>query len=89
MLEASGTYTAKLSKRQKKIEKYQKNREFKQLYDEGLRVAERLGLECSAESFNPRGSKLRNSQNSLSDSTKPVRRPLTWVPPCGVGIRLT
>jgi glutamyl-tRNA synthetase len=41
----------KLSKR--KIDKYFKNPDFKGLYDRGARVAERLGLAVSPESFNP------------------------------------
>ena len=43
----------------------------------------------SGASFTPRGSRLRKSQNSRSASVRPVRRPLTWVPCCAVGIRLT
>ncbi|MCH8047008.1 MAG: glutamate--tRNA ligase [Planctomycetes bacterium] len=41
----------KLSKR--KLEKYLKNREFAKIYDHGQRIAERLGLEISADTFNP------------------------------------
>jgi hypothetical protein len=43
----------------------------------------------SGASFTPRGSRLRNSQNSRMASSRPWRRPLTWVPPWAVGIRLT
>ena len=43
----------------------------------------------SAESFMLRGNKLRNSQNSRIASVTPERNPLTWVPPCAVGIKLT
>ncbi len=43
----------------------------------------------SGASFTPRGSRLRKSQNSRSASVMPERRPLTWVPCCAVGIRLT
>ena len=39
--------------------------------------------------LHPRGSRLRNSQNSRMASSRPVRMPLTWVPPRAVGIRLT
>jgi hypothetical protein len=39
----------------------------------------------SGASLTPRGSRLRNSQNSRTASVRPVRRPLTWVPPCAVG----
>ncbi len=41
----------KLSKR--KIAKYLKNPEFKQLYDHGCAIARRLGLEISDDTFNP------------------------------------
>ena len=41
----------KLSKR--KISKYLKNREFKQFYDEGVAIAERINLPISADTFNP------------------------------------
>jgi glutamyl-tRNA synthetase len=41
----------KLSKR--KINKYLKNPDFKKLYDHGLRIAELVGHETSAETFNP------------------------------------
>ena len=41
----------KLSKR--KLEKYMKNRDFKALNDLGQAVANRIGLETSAETFNP------------------------------------
>ena len=41
----------KLSKR--KLEKYLKNREFKALNDLGQRIADRIGLATSAETFNP------------------------------------
>jgi glutamyl-tRNA synthetase len=41
----------KLSKR--KLQKYLRNPEFAALYEHGRRVAERLGLESSAETFNP------------------------------------
>ena len=43
----------------------------------------------SAVSLTPLGSKLRISQNSRNASAKPERNPLTCVPPCAVGIRLT
>ena len=43
----------------------------------------------SGASLTPLGSKLCNSQNSRNDSTSPVRKPLTCVPPWAVGIRLT
>ena len=43
----------------------------------------------SGASFRPRGRRLRNSQNSRMASVTPERSPLTWVPPSGVGIRLT
>ncbi|MCY1466385.1 hypothetical protein D9M71_846810 [compost metagenome] len=43
----------------------------------------------SGASLTPRGSRLRNSQNSRMASSRPWRRPLTWVPPWAVGIRLT
>ncbi|MCY1442580.1 hypothetical protein D9M71_589550 [compost metagenome] len=43
----------------------------------------------SGASFTPRGSRLRNSQNSRMASSRPWRKPLTWVPPWAVGIRLT
>ena len=36
----------------------------------------------SGASLMPRGSRLRNSQNSRSASVRPERRPLTCVPPC-------
>lgn len=42
---------AKLSKR--KIPQYMKNREFKKLLDEGLQIAERIGVEADPDSFNP------------------------------------
>ncbi|MEN0111780.1 MAG: glutamate--tRNA ligase family protein, partial [Planctomycetota bacterium] len=41
----------KLSKR--KLDKYLKNRDFAQLNEHGQRIAERLGLETAAETFNP------------------------------------
>ncbi len=41
----------KLSKR--KLDKYLKNRDFKALNDLGQRIASRMGLETSAETFNP------------------------------------
>ncbi|HLF56579.1 MAG TPA: glutamate--tRNA ligase [Thermoanaerobaculia bacterium] len=41
----------KLSKR--KLDKYLKNPEFAELYERGRRIAERLGLEVAAETFNP------------------------------------
>lgn len=41
----------KLSKR--KLEKYLKNRDFAALNNKGQQIAERLGLETSAETFNP------------------------------------
>ncbi len=41
----------KLSKR--KIEKYFKNRDFKQLFDRGAEIAKRIGLEIEPASFNP------------------------------------
>jgi glutamyl-tRNA synthetase len=41
----------KLSKR--KLAKYLKNREFKKLFDHGLRIAEAIGKGVDAESFNP------------------------------------
>ncbi len=41
----------KLSKR--KIEKYLKNREFRDLYEHGAAIATRIGLEQTPESFNP------------------------------------
>ena len=41
----------KLSKR--KLDKYLKNPEFAGLYEHGRRIAERLGLEVAAETFNP------------------------------------
>ncbi|MGI9516521.1 MAG: glutamate--tRNA ligase, partial [Pirellulaceae bacterium] len=41
----------KLSKR--KIEQYLKNREFKKLYDHGVAIADRIGIEPTPESFNP------------------------------------
>lgn len=41
----------KLSKR--KLEKYLKNRDFAHLNDKGQSIAERIGLETSAETFNP------------------------------------
>ena len=37
----------------------------------------------SGASLMPRGSRLRNSQNSRIASVRPVRKPLTCVPPCG------
>ena len=43
----------------------------------------------SGASFMPRGTRLRNSQNSRTASVTPARSPFTCVPPCGVGIRLT
>lgn len=43
--------TAKISKR--KIAKYARHREFKALFDRGLRIAEQLRLEVSEENFNP------------------------------------
>ena len=41
----------KLSKR--KLEKYLKNRDFAQVAEHGLKIAERLGVASSAETFNP------------------------------------
>lgn len=41
----------KLSKR--KIEKYLKNHEFRALYDHGMEIASRIGVEATPESFNP------------------------------------
>ncbi|MEM7317030.1 MAG: glutamate--tRNA ligase, partial [Planctomycetota bacterium] len=41
----------KLSKR--KLEKYLKNRDFKALNDMGQKIADRIGLQTSAETFNP------------------------------------
>lgn len=41
----------KLSKR--KLDKYLKNRDFKKLYDDGLRIAEAIHLAVSPETFNP------------------------------------
>ncbi len=41
----------KLSKR--KIEKYLKNREFRDLYEHGAAIASRIGLQQTPESFNP------------------------------------
>ncbi|TWT86318.1 Glutamate--tRNA ligase 1 [Pseudobythopirellula maris] len=41
----------KLSKR--KLDKYLKNRDFAQLNEYGAKIAERIGLETSAETFNP------------------------------------
>ena len=41
----------KLSKR--KLAKYLKQPDFKKLYEHGLRIAERIGHEASAETFNP------------------------------------
>ena len=38
---------------------------------------------------NSRGKRFLNSQNSRIEASKPARRPLTWVPPWCVGIRLT
>lgn len=43
----------------------------------------------SGASLTPRGNRLRNSQNSRMASSRPWRRPFTWVPPWAVGIRLT
>ncbi len=43
----------------------------------------------SAVNFKPRGTRLRNSQNSRTASAVPARKPLTCVPPSTVGIRLT
>ena len=43
----------------------------------------------SGVSFKPRGTRLRNSQNSRTASAAPVRKPLTCVPPSTVGIRFT
>ena len=43
----------------------------------------------SGASLTPRGNRFRNSQNSRTASVSPLRRPLTWVPPWGVRIRLT
>ena len=43
----------------------------------------------SGESLSPRGTRLRNSQNSRTASAAPARSPLTCVPPSTVGIRLT
>ena len=43
--------TAKLSKR--KLEKYLKNREFKQLFEHGDAILQRLGRERAPETFNP------------------------------------
>jgi glutamyl-tRNA synthetase len=42
---------SKLSKR--KLDQYLKNREFATLYERGRKIAERLGLAISAETFNP------------------------------------
>ena len=47
--EPSGT--AKISKR--KLEKYLKNREFKQLFEHGERIANAIGYQVSADTFNP------------------------------------
>src|SRR4029453_7735055 len=41
----------KLSKR--KLDKYLKNPEFKDLYERGRRIAERLRLDVTPETFNP------------------------------------
>jgi len=41
----------KLSKR--KLDKYLKNPEFAELYERGRRIADRIGLEVTAETFNP------------------------------------
>ena len=41
----------KLSKR--KLEKYLKNQDFKQVMDHGLKIAERIGLSPEADTFNP------------------------------------
>jgi glutamyl/glutaminyl-tRNA synthetase len=41
----------KLSKR--KLDKYLKNRDFKQLYDHGEKIAEQIGFAVAPESFNP------------------------------------
>jgi glutamyl-tRNA synthetase len=43
--------TAKISKR--KLDKYLKNREFKQLCEHGERIANRIGHQVSADTFNP------------------------------------
>jgi len=43
--------TAKISKR--KLDKYLKNRDFKDLYDHGARIAAAVGRTTSAETFNP------------------------------------
>jgi glutamyl-tRNA synthetase len=43
--------TAKISKR--KLDKYLKNRDFKQLFEHGERVASLIGHQVSAETFNP------------------------------------
>ena len=41
----------KLSKR--KLESYMKHREFKQLFDRGMRIAERIGIQVDPTEFNP------------------------------------
>ena len=43
----------------------------------------------SGASLRPRGTRFLNSQNSRTASVAPERRPLTCVPPSGVGIRFT
>ena len=43
--------TAKLSKR--RIPQYLKNREFKKLFDHGTQIADAIGLQTSADGFNP------------------------------------
>ena len=35
----------------------------------------------SEVNLTPRGTRLRNSQNSFKASVKPERNPFTWVPP--------
>ena len=48
-----------------------------------------LSQTSSGVSLMPRGTRLRNSQNSRTACATPARRPLTCVPPSMVGIRLT
>ena len=52
-------------------------------------VREHKAFLAKTTDFSGHGSRLRNSQNSRNEFVSPVRKPLTCVPPCGVGIRLT
>ena len=48
-----------------------------------------LSKMSSGVSLMPRGTRLRNSQNSRTAPATPARRPFTCVPPSAVGMRLT